>query len=260
MTEFTYLKILSKRTFSFADFFIKGLGHLIWPPVCLNCLKHLAESKDSLCPDCWNMLLASTNPDYCPHCGQSVSRYAVLPDGCSHCFGQQVHFDGIARAGIYSDVLRKMILGFKKDRTELAPVLTLLADSVLQGSFFAQDIQLFVPVPLHWTRRILRGYNQSYLFAKELSYGRIKVSTDLVRIRRTAMQTSLSLAKRAANVADAFAVRRDHEFSGKTICLVDDVKTTGATLNECAKVLKENGASKVYALVLAVAGRQSPDS
>ena len=66
-----------------------------------------------------------------------------------------------------------------------------------------------------------------------------------------------SAAARAKNVAGAFAVRRRHQFTGKKICLVDDIKTTGATLNECAKTLKETGASEVFALVLAVAGQSS---
>jgi predicted amidophosphoribosyltransferase len=64
-----------------------------------------------------------------------------------------------------------------------------------------------------------------------------------------------SPAARARNVADAFAVRRGHNFAGRKVCLIDDIKTTGATLNECAKILKEVGASKVFALVLAVAGQ-----
>jgi predicted amidophosphoribosyltransferase len=71
------------------------------------------------------------------------------------------------------------------------------------------------------------------------------------------MQPGVDFVKRKANVSGAFAVRRGHQYDGKTICLVDDVKTTGATLNECAKVLKEAGAKKVYALVLATAGQQS---
>lgn len=70
------------------------------------------------------------------------------------------------------------------------------------------------------------------------------------------MQPVVTPSQRQANVRDAFAIRRGHQFAGKTICLVDDVKTTGATLNECAKVLKEAGAKKVYGLVIAVAGQQ----
>ena len=78
-----------------------------------------------------------------------------------------------------------------------------------------------------------------------------------MRIRRTQAQPQVATpAARARNVVGAFVVRNRHGFDGKTICLVDDIKTSGATLNECAKVLKEAGAAEVYALVLAVAGQK----
>jgi ComF family protein len=149
-----------------------------------------------------------------------------------------------------------MILAFKNGRTEFDSILGLLANSVLQGSDFFNEIELFAPVPLHWSRRLARGYNQSQVLARKLKHPTARISTDLVRTRRTKAQpTMTSPAARARNVAGAFAVRRRHNFTGRRICLVDDIKTTGATLNECAKVLKQAGASKVFALVLAVAGQ-----
>jgi len=111
-------------------------------------------------------------------------------------------------------------------------------------------------VPLHWSRRLTRGYNQAHILARKLKHPTAKINTDLVRIRRTKSQPAMaSPAARARNVAGAFAVRYRHNFTGRKICLVDDIKTTGATLNECAKTLKQAGASKVFALVLAVAGQ-----
>jgi ComF family protein len=163
----------------------------------------------------------------------------------------------MARVGVYAEALRRMILAFKHDRSEFAAALAPLADAALQGSSFCNQIDLLVPVPLHWTRRLRRGYNQSHLIAKRLHHPRARISTDLVRARRTPAQPQMpTAAARARNVAGAFAVRGGHDFSGKTICLVDDVKTSGATLNECAKALKEAGAARVYALVLAVAGQK----
>jgi ComF family protein len=149
-----------------------------------------------------------------------------------------------------------MILSFKNGRTELDLTLGFLANSALQGGGFTNEIDFFVPVPLHWTRRLSRGFNQSLVLAKRLKHSTVKISTELVRIRRTKSQPAMaSPAARARNVAGAFAVRRGHNFAGRKICLVDDIKTTGATLNECAKTLKDAGASKVFALVLAVAGQ-----
>jgi ComF family protein len=238
-------------------FTLHGLNQLLWPAVCINCRINISEDENKLCRNCWDELLISTGADYCRHCGREAGEYALLDDTCPDCQGKEILFDSIARAGIYEHTLRKMILSFKNGRTELISVLGFLADSALQGSDFINDVELFVPVPLHWTRRMARGYNQSHVLAKKLKHGTAIISTDLVRIRRTKSQPAMaSPAARAKNVAGAFAVRYSHKLTGRRICLVDDIKTTGATLNECARTLKLAGASKVFALVLAVAGQK----
>jgi competence protein ComFC len=234
----------------------QGLNHLLWPAVCSNCKRSICETDNALCKSCWDELLYCTGGDYCRRCGRDASRFAILEGTCPDCQGKQIYFDQIARSGVYADALQKLIFAFKKGRTELNSTLSLLANSALQGSGFCNDIEFFIPVPLHWSRRLARGYNQSLVLVKKLKHPSAKISTDLVRIRRTKSQpTMTSAAARARNVADAFAVRHRHKFKGAKVCLIDDIKTTGATLNECAKTLKEAGASKVYALVLAVAGQ-----
>jgi ComF family protein len=131
-----------------------------------------------------------------------------------------------------------------------------MLDAALQAGGFADDIGVFVPVPLHWLRRISRGYNHSAVLVKHIDHPKAAVNDDLARVKYTRRQPGMaSPAARARNVKGAFAVRRGHEFKGKRICLVDDIKTTGATLNECAKTLKEAGAAKVWAIVLGVAGQ-----
>jgi ComF family protein len=235
----------------------RGLNHLLWPAVCANCGRSIFDADNSLCRKCWDELLTCAAGDFCPRCGRDASRYGLVDGACAACRGQPFHFDGIARAGVYAESLQRMILAFKHDRTDLVTVLAPLADAAFQGSPFYDDIDLLVPVPLHWTRRLQRGYNQSHLIARGLTHPRARISTDLVRIRRTRAQPLAATAPaRARNVAGAFAVREDHPFAGKTLCLVDDIKTTGATLNECGRILKEAGAAKVYALVLAVAGQR----
>ena len=242
-----------KRT---ASFVLQGVNQLLWPAVCSNCGEGVFEGDEGLCRNCWDELLACSGADYCPRCGRDASRYGIVEGACPDCQGKEFYFDGIARAGVYAQSLRKMILAFKNGRTELDSVLGFLADSALGGGSFHSQIELFVPVPLHWLRRFFRGYNQSLVLVKKLKHPAVRISTDLVRIRRTKSQPAMaSPAARARNVAGAFAVRWGHNFTGKRICLIDDIKTTGATLNECAKILKEAGASKVFALVLAVAGQ-----
>ena len=240
-----------------ANFAWQSLNHLFWPAICINCGKSICDADNDLCEDCWDELRNCTGADYCPRCGRDVSRYALLEGGCPDCLGKEMYFDKIARSGVYGQALRKMIVAFKLgSRTELDRILGFLAGSALQGAGFYDDIEIFVPVPLHWSRRLVRGYNQSQLIAKKLKHPSAQINTDLVRMRRTKTQTVMATpASRVRNVAGAFTVRYGHEFSGKRICLVDDIKTTGATLNECAKALKRAGAAKVFALVLAVAGQ-----
>jgi ComF family protein len=237
-------------------FALQGLNHLLWPAVCVNCKQSICETDNALCKNCWDELLFCTAGDYCQRCGRDASKFAVVDGACPNCQGEQIHFDGIARSGVYGGPLQQMILSFKNGRTELDLTLGFLVDSALQGSGFCNEIDFFVPVPLHWTRRLIRGYNQSLILAKKLKHPRAKISTEFVRVRATKSQPAMaSPAARARNVAGAFAVRKEHKFKDTKICLVDDIKTTGATLNECAKTLKDAGASKVFALVLAVAGQ-----
>ena len=247
--------IIAKQGGTFA---LQSFNQLLWPAVCINCRVSISDTDNNLCRNCWDRLLVCTGADYCRRCGRDVGRFASLAGTCPDCQGKEVLFDGIARAGIYEYTLRKMILSFKNGRTELDSILGFLGNSALQGGGFSNEVELFVPVPLHWTRRLVRGYNQSHVLVRKLKHDTAKISTDLVRIRRTKAQPAMvSPAARAKNVAGAFAVRYGHGFADRRICLIDDIKTTGATLNECAKTLKQAGASKVFALVLAVAGQKN---
>lgn len=235
----------------------EGLSHLLWPPVCAGCGLDMARADGNLCKGCWGELLSCTAGDYCPRCGRDASPYGLVAGVCPACQGQEIHFDRIARAGVYTGALQRLILAFKNGRSELDAVLAPLSDAALKGGEFYGDIEVLVPVPLHWTRRLARGYNQSHLIARRLKHPAARIYPDLVRVRRTRPQpVAATPAARARNVAGAFAVRSDHRFAGRTVCLIDDIKTSGATLNECAKTLKEAGAARVYALTLAVAGQK----
>ena len=242
----------------FATVAVESINQLLWPSFCINCGTNICQSENHLCEKCWSELLACTDGEYCLGCGINVSQYGIVNNACPRCQANRFHFDRIIRCGIYDQALKKIILSFKfKDRTELALMLAMLANSALQGSGISSEIDFFVPVPIHWTRRLKRGYNQSTLIAKKLKHRTAIINTDLVRIRRTKAQMAItSPAGRARNVANAFAVRYGHNFENASVCLIDDIKTTGSTLNECAKSLKEAGAKKVIALVLTVASQK----
>ena len=128
------------------------------------------------------------------------------------------------------------------------------------GNVFSDDIKkweadFIIPVPLYAVKKADRGYNQSEFIAKGISKElNIPIKTRLLkRIRHTQTQTKLNSLERRANVQDAFKLRRETEVKGKKIILVDDVVTTGSTVSECAKVLKQAGADKVFALFAAIA-------
>jgi len=242
------------------DFFTAGWGalnHLLWPKRCVNCSSVILEANGELCSECLQQIGFVIGDGYCKRCGRDVSEYGVLDGRCPGCQGEEIFFDAIVRAGVYAMSLREMILSFKTDSGKATKTLCFLANSALSAGSFQSRIDYFVPVPLHWTRKVRRGYNQSQILAEQLIHPIVKVNTDLVRVRRTKSQASMKTPhQRLRNVQGAFAVRERHDFAGKRICLVDDIKTTGATLNECAKTLKDAGAAKVFALVLAVADQR----
>ncbi|HEY2539933.1 MAG TPA: phosphoribosyltransferase family protein [Stellaceae bacterium] len=125
------------------------------------------------------------------------------------------------------------------------------------GGEVLPDAELLLPVPLHWSRLFQRRYNQAALLANAIhDAGGPPVAVDcLVRRRRTPSQGHLGPLARERNVRRAFAVRRPSEVKGKRLVIVDDVMTTGATVDECARVLKRAGAASVSVLTLARALR-----
>ena len=251
-----------KRILNSAGSFFKNFRQIAWRNYCRLCNAAIYEDDEHFCADCWQNLGFCIVDSYCLRCGKELSAFAKLPNGCPACFGQSFDFDSIACAGIYRPPLSNLIVKFKlADRTYLLKPLLELAQKTIMRSNFPEPVDFVVPVPLHWRRRFQRGFNQSALIARGLNFNGARFNTDLVRIRHTRQQIVLTTeAARRKNVKGAFAVRKGHNFKGKNICLVDDVKTTGATLSECAKVLKDAGAKKVFAFVLAVAGQREFNS
>ncbi|HBG27520.1 MAG: hypothetical protein A2Y10_18185 [Planctomycetes bacterium GWF2_41_51] len=237
--------------------YLKTIGRLFWHNYCLCCNCETSEEDEYFCPDCWSKIGFCLVDSYCNRCGREISVFGKLPGGCAKCENESFYFDSIACAGIYKSPLRELILQFKlADKTRLLPILTDFIQKAIYRTDFYDIVDYIVPVPLHWRKRFQRGFNQSELIAKNLKISSMLFSNDIVKVRETPSQTAVSFEARRKNLEGAFAVRKGHNFDGKNVCLIDDVKTTGATLNECAKVLKEAGAGKVFGLVLAVAGQE----
>jgi len=118
-------------------------------------------------------------------------------------------------------------------------------------------IDIIIPVPLHKVKERERGYNQSFYIAKGISENNNLIidKTSLQRVYYTTTQTKLNLLQRKSNIKNAFLVKDNNNIANKNILLVDDVVTTGSTINECARVLLENGAQKVYVSSIAIADK-----
>lgn len=169
-------------------------------------------------------------------------------------------FDAVYSYGLYEGELRKLIHLFKYEGVR--PLRRPLGLWLARALPLDVPFDAIVPVPLHWTRWLRRGFNQAELLACEVaSRSGLPVERLARRVRSTGMQAQLSRAGRRRNVARAFTVPKPGRVQGRRLLLIDDVFTTGATLNACATALKRAGAAHVSALTLArVDRRPLPDS
>jgi len=224
----------------------------VLPPRCLRC-GVTVEAVGALCAACWGTM-AFLGPPCCACCGYPFEFDPGPGALCGACTRAHPAY-GRARAVLrYDDASRELILAFKHaDRTDGAPAYG--AWLARAGGELLADAELIAPVPLHWSRLFARRYNQAALLAWALGrQSGIPVLPDLLhRRRRTPSQGRLSATARRRNVAGAFSVRlpRRPEIAGRRVLLVDDVLTTGATAEACARVLLREGAAAVDVLTLA---------
>ena len=175
---------------------------------------------------------------------------------CGGCARERPAWDQARAVLRYDKNSRRLVLGLKYgDRTHVAAAFGRWMHR--NGGEVLAGADLLVPVPLHWTRLFQRRYNQAALLAQAVrAAGGPEVAADrLVRRRRTPTQGHLGPAARERNVRGAFAIRARRSVAGKRVVIVDDVLTTGATVAECARVLKRAGATSVGVLTLARALR-----
>ena len=238
----------------FANVARAGLDAVI-PPTCLSC-ETIVASHGGLCVACWGALAWIDRP-FCARCGTPFDAALALGRDdllCGACVAGRSPLARVRAALRYDAASRALLLGFKHaDRTHAAPFFgKWLARA---GADALANADLLVPVPLHWTRLVWRRFNQSALLAHALARetGVACIPDLLVRQRRTPMQGTLGRTQRKRNVRRAFAVRPRlaGRVRGARIVLVDDVFTTGATIEECARTLKRAGAAEVRALTLA---------
>ncbi|MBN2460854.1 MAG: ComF family protein [Candidatus Cloacimonetes bacterium] len=223
------------------------LVDLVFPPVCLSCGTRITDQRYLLCPECSRELEFRDNQ--CLICGSTTQN-----NHCQIC--QQTPFIFNKAVSIYdfNRIVRKLLHELKYN--ELSITAKFLADRALQY------IQTYDPfpaidwitcVPLHRVKERSRGYNQSGYLARFIAKALdLKYLPDLTRrVKFTETQTRLSREQRLVNVQNAFRMNRKYNITSKNILLVDDVFTTGATLNSISKCLKNNQVGNIYVLTIA---------
>ena len=220
-----------------------GLLDVLFPPFCCSC----GVLGFELCPDCIRQIKIINQKYTCPICGDFSHKSRI----CLDCKDSEPYFDQLRSWGEYSGVLREVIQKIKFNRgLGLIRYFTKPAIEFIHS--WGVEIDHIVPVPLSKSRHQARGYNQAALIAKSISRGlQIPFKPQAIsRIKDTLSQVGLDSKERKENVLNAFEADLE-ENREKSVLVIDDITTTGSTLNECAKALKNVGARKVFCFTLA---------
>ena len=233
----------------------EGLGaiaSLLYPPVCTICSAMVAPGEN-LCQEC-DAKATRIAPPFCAKCSEPFEGAITGTFTCANCAHRTIHFDAAVAAYRGRGIVRRIIHDFKYGRQIHLRHLVgrwlraALVDPRLRG----REFDVIVPVPLHPTRKRERGFNQASLLAELLS-AQISIQSRplLERIRYTTTQTALDRAERMENLHNAFRLRKNMNVRDLRVLLIDDVLTTGSTLSECARVLKDAGVISVHAATAA---------
>lgn len=230
------------------------LADLCYPRACGLCGRIPSDTPGHLCHDC-RRNLDLIHPPFCRRCGFPVAGRVEIDFDCHACTGGR-QFDLARSACRYEGVIRDAIHHFKyRQALWLESDLVDLLEAAFHTHFepVASTISHLVPVPLHRARRRERGFNQAELLALRLArrLGRPVLSRSLTRVKDTGSQTRLSAAARRRNVRNAFAWKPMRKEPPTGVLLIDDVTTTGSTVDECARVMKKAGIPRVFVLTLA---------
>jgi len=227
---------LLKNIKSFSREIYHALIHFFLPHFCLTCSSTDIQSNEIICETCCGKFLKSPSKD-------------KIMDELKNKLSGECSFSGAFSLWQFSPETQTIIhyLKYRAFGNLAGKIGSAMADKLLENQLVSQST-LLIPIPLHKTRIRERGYNQSSLLCKAITQeiGIPFEESVLVRIRYTASQTKLDAKKRQQNVENAFAVLNREKILKKTIILVDDVITTGATMNACAGELLRNGAKIVY--------------
>lgn len=227
-------------------FLAEQLLALLLPERCCICGKPVLFHEHHCCRSCLDSL-KQVNAE-CSRCG------GIIEDGnCLVCSDRMWYIDRNIAALEYDTQLKELLFQFKANQKKrlYRHLSSILADR-LSGEEFMRRIDLIIPVPVSKKRLRERGYNQAFLLASETAERcNLPVSEVLVTSPGKTNQKNMSYARRFLNVPGKFRIKEPCSLSGKRIILIDDVFTTGATINECGRILKEAGAEEIFSATLA---------
>jgi len=212
----------------------------------------MTETREDFCSNCWKKLEFITKP-YCIICGLRLQLSVLNNLCCGKCFQKKPHYD-LSRSLIkFTDHSKKIIHAFKyQDKTILAKTFAKLLCKYYQGE--VHDIDFIIPVPMNRFKRLFRMYNPAMIMAIEIASILKKPTFPdvLIKSKWSKSQTYLSKVQRESNLSNSLKFNDKYQIIGKKILLIDDVLTTGATINKCAKILKLAGAKSVYVMTIAM--------
>jgi len=231
--------------------FLNRCLDIVYPPRCPACNEISLGSQLGFCQECFGKIHFVNEP-WCLKCGKPIEEEEM--EYCSDCMERPHFFDQGRSPLVYDDYVRKSIYRFKyNSKKEYARYYAKIINDTLHRKIKSWKAQALIPVPLHKSKLNKRGFNQSYLIAKELSkYVNIPVMDNiLVRQNQTKVQKNLGAKERENNLKKAFIVRKN-SVKLNTVIIIDDIYTTGSTIDAISKVLKESGVGKVYFVTLSI--------
>lgn len=222
---------------------VKAFGDFIYPPYCMSCNTQLHKGTELICRGCLNQM---------PRIHDDYNIMAELKEKLK----QDLYISKVVSMWEFEKDIQILIHYLKyNNHRNIGRILATKMIQELRDHEIFKLTEIIIPVPLHKVRMRKRGYNQSDVLAEKIS-SMIKKPVEknvLKRVRNTKTQTKLTAVERMKNVGNAFAVNQQEIILNKSVLLVDDVITTGSTINACALQLKRHGAAEVYALSVAKA-------
>jgi len=227
--------------------------HIVWPWQCPLCGRREAPQRPQrVCQQCAEALTFVLPESYCSSCGREYHHLALVDGRCPACWRSRMAFAGVAVGGRYEGPLRQAILCWKfGGQGRLSGLLIDLLEAAFLSADWAGQVDALVPIPQPWTRWFLRRFHPAGELAAGLSARTGRPVWPILRARPHRPQVSLSPAERRRNVRKVFRTISVKEIDSATVCLVDDVMTTGATLDAAAGALLAAGARAVYAVAVA---------